>query len=159
VRAVYAFSVLQARTYVVWGRIHSPDAEHNALWIQVDGGAWTLWRIATGEVFWWDAIHDGYQYGQALPFDLAAGSHQLVVANATDTVQLDRLYITADGDMPPGNAAATSCDPPNSIQLDGGCAVSCGAQGGNDCGDVVCQGLPLIASYDCAVCCHVPRDM
>ena len=156
--AVYPFVIPTAGSYLVWGRIHSPDAEHNTLWVQVDGGAWTLWRISTGDVFWWDAVHEDTHYGQGIAFDLSAGSHQLVVASAADTVQLDRLYLTADGDEPPGNAAVTTCDPPNSIPLDGGCSISCGSQGGNACSDDLCQGLPTIDAYDCAICCHVAQD-
>jgi len=51
------------------------------------------------------------------------------------------------------------CDPPNSVLVNGVCVPSCGWAGGNTCvpaGSAQCNGLPLLTSYDCAVCCFVP---
>src|SRR5262245_14928781 len=36
-RARYTFSITTPAQYLVWGRIHSPDAIHNTFWIQLDG--------------------------------------------------------------------------------------------------------------------------
>jgi hypothetical protein len=151
-RALYTVTIAEPGTYVIWGRIHSPDAEHNSLWAEVDAGTWYHWRISTGDVFYWDELHDDTNYGVPLTFDFDAGSHELVLANADDTVQLDRLYFTASGDEPPGNDD-TPCHPPNSIQQNGVCVPSCGSQGGTTCGADGCSGLPAIPSYDCVVCC------
>jgi hypothetical protein len=155
-RATYSFSIEAPATYLMWGRIHSPDVPHNTLWFHVDDGTWYQWRISTGDVFYWDDIHDGTHYAEPLRFDLAAGSHTLEFANSIEQVQLDRIYVTADGDLPPGNDETTPCHPPNSIQLAGACVVSCGSQGGNTCGEAACMGLPTFPVYDCAVCCIVP---
>ena len=154
-RARYAFNVTTPTQYIIWGRIHSPDASHNTFWIQVDGATWYLWRITTGEVWWWDRFHDNLDYDRPLKFDLTAGPHELLVANAIDGNQLDRMYMTAEGDTPPGND--TPCHPPHSVQLDGGCSRSCGSQGGNQCGQMVCMGHTILPAYDCAVCCIVPE--
>lgn len=154
-RALYTVTVTVPDTYLIWGRIHSPDTAHNAMWIQVDGGAWHLWRISTGDVFYWDPVHDDTNYNQPIAFAFDAGAHQVALASAAENVQLDRLYLTADGDVPPGNDDAP-CHPPDSIQLSGACVPSCGSQGGTTCGEDVCKGLPAIPVYDCIVCCAVP---
>ncbi len=153
-RARYAFDIATRAQYVVWGRIHSPDAVHNTFWFQFDGGTWYQWRITTGEVWWWDRFHDNFQYGTPLKYDFEPGPHELVIANSIDGTRLDRMYITADGDTPPGND--TPCRPPHSVQLDGGCSPSCGSQGGNECGNVQCMGHTILQAYDCEVCCIVP---
>ena len=153
-RARYAFNTTTPGRYLVWGRIHSPDALRNTFWIEVDGGTFYLWRITTGDVWYWNAIHDNFDYNTPLTFDLGAGPHEIVVANAAKGDRLDRLYVTADGDTPPGND--TPCNPPHSIELDGGCSPSCGSQGGNNCGQMVCSGRTILPAYDCQVCCIVP---
>jgi hypothetical protein len=153
-RARYTFEATMPGSYLVWGRIHSPDAVHNTFWIQLDGGDWHHWRITTGDVWWWNPFHDEANYFHPLTFELAAGPHEIVVANSIDGNRLDRMYVTADGDTPPGNEGP--CDPPHSVLLDGGCSRSCGSQGGNACGDMVCMGHTILQAYDCAVCCIVP---
>ncbi len=150
-RARYPIAIGTSATYLIWGRIHSPDAVHNRFWIQVDGGTWYVWRISTGDVWHWNPFHDDKNYGTPLTFNLSAGTHELLIANLIDGVQLDRLYVTADGDTPPGDY--TVCDPPHSIQLDGGCSLSCGSQGGNACDLVTCNSLPTLPAYDCDICC------
>src|SRR5262249_49543877 len=136
-RARYSFPIATAGTYVIWGRIHSPDAAHNTFWIQVDAGAWHLWRITTGEEWVWDAIHADADYFHALRFDLGAGSHELLVASSVRGAELDRFYITSGAETPPGNV--TMCHPPHSVKLDGGCSRSCGSQGGNECRTEFCM--------------------
>jgi hypothetical protein len=153
-RARYGFDITTPATYVIWGRIHSPDALHNTFWIQLDGGPSYKWRITTGEVWWWDRFHDDADYGTPLTFDLNAGPHEIVIANCAEGDRLDRMYITSDGDIPPGND--TQCNPPHSILLDGGCVRSCGSQGGNLCGIVQCSGRPQLPAYDCDLCCVGP---
>jgi hypothetical protein len=152
--ARYAFEIASPARYIIWGRIHSPDAIHNTFWIQVDGGVAYQWRISTGEVWWWDRIHKEAEYFNPLMFDFDAGPHELVVSNSADHDGLDRFYITAEGDTPPGNDSP--CNPPHSVLLDGGCSRSCGSQGGNLCGSVECAGLPTIPAYDCDICCVGP---
>jgi len=48
------------------------------------------------------------------------------------------------------------CDPPNTIPVGEDCVPSCGYAGGDTCvaaGSTACDNLPLLASYDCALCC------
>jgi len=155
-RAVYEFSLRTPDTYRIWGRIRSPSTSSNRFWFQVDDGTWIKWRITTGDIWYWDAFHNDMDYGNALKFPLAAGHHRITIANWVDGVDLDRLYYTPDPrDKPPGND--TPCDPPNSIEVNGVCQLSCGSQGGNECRAPLCTGLPLLEAYDCAVCCRVAQ--
>src|SRR5262249_34904966 len=140
--------------YLIWGRIHSPDAIHNTFWIQVDGATWYQWRLSTGEIWYWAPFHDNFDYSRPLKFDLAAGAHELLIANSVEGDRLDRLYCAADGDPPPANHPP--CPPPHSGALDGGCPPSCGSQGGNAGGTVACMGQPITPPYDCVVCCIIP---
>jgi hypothetical protein len=153
-RARYAFDVATPGIYLAWGRIHSPDELHNTFWMQIDGGKWFLWRITTGEVWYWVPLHENFNYDRPLEFDLDVGPHQLVVANAVEGNRLDRFYFTADGDTPPGND--TPCRPPHSVPMNGICIPSCGSQGGNQCSATLCQGQTILMAYDCDVCCKVP---
>jgi hypothetical protein len=153
--AKYTFNVGLSATYLLWGRIHSPGALNNSFWLRIDDGPFYQWRLSTGVIWFWGAVHSGTDYGHPIPFLLAAGTHRLEIRNSEPDVGLDRLYVTADGDVPPGNT--TPCNPPHSIQLvDGGCEPSCGSHGDTTCGSTQCAGqMPLVA-YDCYICCHVP---
>jgi hypothetical protein len=153
--AEYTFAVGLSGTYLFWGRIRGPGAENNTFWLSVDDGPFYQWRLSTGVIWYWGAITSGTDYGHPIPFLLAAGSHRLTFRNSATEVGLDRLYITALGDVPPGND--TKCDPPNSIQLaDGGCEPSCGSHGNTTCGTTACAGQTPLVAYDCDICCHIP---
>ena len=153
-RATYRFTVRSPGSYKIWGRIRSPDAEHNRFWVRVDDGDWMKWRISVGDIWYWDAFHDNTEYGRAREYPLDAGEHVLTLANCADSVELDRLfYSSIEGDVPVGND--TLCNPPHSIELNGVCQLSCGSQGGNQCGTVCAEHQPFYA-YDCGgSCCYI----
>lgn len=151
-RARYLLDIPADGEYVLWGRIHGPNARYNRFWFQVDGGTWYLWRLSTGEVWFWDDLHDDVSYSKPLRFTLTQGTHELMLANATRGVRLDTLYFTAAGDEPPGND--TSCNPPHSIEVGGECLPSCGSLGGTVC-SARCDGRMLLEAYDCSVCCRI----
>jgi hypothetical protein len=159
-QAHYSFELDSDGDYVIWGRIYSPSISSNRFWFQVDGGDWHLWRITVGVIWYWDDFHDNQRYNDTFHFPLTAGPHQLIIANAVNGAKLDRLYITADGDEPPGND--TPCRPPHSIDMGGGiCSPSCGSQAtvgmGTSCDTTVCMDNPdQRDAYDCGVCCLVP---
>lgn len=153
-RALYTLPIAQPGDYVIWGRIHAPGADRNRYWARVDEGQWFLWRISTGEAWYWDDFHDDKSYGVPLTFALDAGEHRLELANAVLGAELDRLYVTALNDHPPGNT--TPCNPPHSVELAGVCERSCGSYGDVSCEPDLCQGLPELRAYDCAVCCQPP---
>ena len=150
--ALYQFEVAESSAYVLWGRLHAPSVSENRFWLRVDTGDWHLWRITTGDAWHWDDVHEDTEYGRALVFPLTGGTHELSVANATPHTELDRFYLTALGDVPPGNTS--SCNPPHSVEFDGVCRLSCGSQFGTRCGADACAGFELIDAYDCEVCCR-----
>lgn len=156
--ARYTFDLPKDGTYVIWGRIYSPDISSNRFWFQLDGGKWYLWRITVGTIWFWNYFHDDRAYNDILHFPLTAGTHTLLISNSVADARLDRLYITANGDMPPGNT--THCVPPHTIDLGGpDCKPSCGAQAppgmGTSC---ACTGQPTFYAYDCVgfTCCITP---
>jgi hypothetical protein len=152
--ATYELKITTAGTYFIWGRIRSPSTSTNRFWVQLDGGTPFKWRITVGDIWFWDRLHDDFNYGTPLTFPLSAGTHTLVISNCVDGVELDRIFYTPNEETPPGNT--TPCDPPNSIDLPGGCQPSCGSQGGDTCGPAACSGLPPLPAYDCDVCCIGP---
>ncbi len=158
--ARYTFTLAEAGDYLIWGRIYSPDIYTNRFHVQVDGGARYLWRISVGNIWYWDDFHDNLQYNEPLRFQLTAGTHELVLGNVAAGARLDRLYITASGDTPPGNN--TKCRPPHSIDLDGVCHDSCGARATAEQGTTcVCASRPeaeRFEAYDCGggSCCFTP---
>jgi hypothetical protein len=155
-RALYRFDVASDGDFVIWGRIYSPNALQNRFWFQIDGGEWYRWRISTGQIWYWDDFHDNLSYFDELHFQLAAGPHELQIANCASGAKLDRLYITSEGDQPPGND--TLCHPPHSIEVEGECELSCGSQApaGMSTTCVGCDGRPMLEAYDCTVCCVAP---
>ena len=150
-RAFYQVTLSESGVYVFWGRLHSPDVSHNAVWFRIDEASWYVWRLSTGEDWYWGTFHDDLAYGTSLRFELGAGTHTLQIANYDDRVGLDRFYVTTGNETPPGND--TPCNPPHSIRLGGECIPSCGSRGGNACGVQNCAGLTPIVAYDCDVCC------
>ncbi len=152
-RAGYDLTIAKADTYVIWGRFYAPDRVRNCVWARVDGGAWTRWRGTTGETWFWYYLHKEGEWATPLSFQLSAGHHDLSIANCSDDTKLDRLYVTAGGDRPPGDQ--TTCNPPHSVEIGGQCVSSCGQLGGTSCDAVACTGQTLLAAYDCAVCCTV----
>ncbi len=152
-RATYDFTLESGAEYVIWGRIHSPSASNNRYWVQVDDGIWSLWRISTGEAWFWDDVHDDANYGRPLVFALDAGQHRLTFANAVTGAELDRLYVTSLADHPPGNT--TPCNPPHSIEVGGGCVRSCGSYGNVSCDPNACADRKVLDVYDCAICCSL----
>ena len=126
--AHYSFTLDQAGDYLIWGRINTPDISSDRLWFQVDGGAWTLWRLTVGAIWYWHPFHNNRFYDNPMHFMLGAGQHELLIANNVPNARLDKLYITSiANDVPPGNT--TPCRPPHTVDFGGGdCHPSCGLQ-------------------------------
>lgn len=151
-RVSYDFTLSTAGDYVFWGRVHSPDATHNRFWFRIDQQTWFLWRISTGDVWYWDDFHNNTDYNNALIFPLEAGPHRLEIANSRTLARLDQIFVTSAGDVPPGND--TECSPPHSIEMAGACIPSCGSHAVNvSCDATICATREPLQAYDCAVCC------
>jgi hypothetical protein len=153
--AQYAFSLSCPGTYLLWGRMHGPDPEHNTFWLSVDGEPFYQWRLSTGVVWFWRPVTRGVEYLDPIQYVLDAGSHQLVVRNSASGDGVAGFFIALPGEVPPGND--TPCKPPDSVQMeDGGCVPSCGSHGANTvCGAGACAGQAPLVAYDCVICCFV----
>ncbi len=150
-RAAYAFEILEAGEYLIWGRIHSPSTSENRFWFRVDDGPWILWRISTGEEWYWDDLHDNFDYGSPVIFPLSAGTHRLELANAVTGATVDRFQVALLGDTPPSSSA--QCEPPHSVLLSGTCVRSCGSYVNVSCIMEECAEREEVVVYDCAICC------
>jgi hypothetical protein len=157
--AHYSFTLDQAGDYLIWGRISTRDITSNRMWFQVDGGAWTLWRLTVGAIWYWHPFHNDQQYDNPMHFMLGAGQHELLIANNVPNARLDKLYITSIvNDVPPGNT--TPCHPPHSIDFGGGdCHPSCGVQAKPNMPTTCnCATAPMkFPAYDCTAgqCCFM----
>jgi hypothetical protein len=158
-QARYAFNLDKDGDYIIWGRIYTPDVTSNRIWFQVDGGTWYKWRMTVGTIWYWHFLDNDRLFDAPLHFMLGAGAHQLLIANDTPGARLDKFYVTADGDQPPGNT--TKCHPPHTIDVGGPtCEPSCGVQAKPNmptnctCG----AGVPTFYAYDCTTkrCCFDP---
>jgi hypothetical protein len=150
-RALYQFAVEQAGNYLIWGRILSPGALENRFWFRVNGGAWTLWRISTGEEWFWDDFHNDTNFGEPILFHFDSGPQELELANSVTGSKLDAIAILPSGTSPPMQRVV--CNPPHSVLLEGKCVPSCGSYLNVSCIPSACENRETVVAYDCAVCC------
>lgn len=156
--ATYDLEIGVPGDYLIWARFHTPDWQHNRIWIAVDGGPPIKWRSTTGDIWYWYFVHPDPDYHPAVIFrGLSQGHHEIVLSNCTERVEIDRLYISSRGetDVPPGDASSCPLQPPDDIPIGDQCIPSCGALVGNSCDPNLCMGKELKPAYDCAVCCYV----
>ena len=147
-RASYELNVEVDGTYWIWGRVHDQNIYENRFYFQVDDGDWIKWRITTGDVWFWDVLHDDTNYGTPVSCSLTTGAHRLTIANDTDDAGLDRLYFAPERVKP--EDTETLCNPPHTVELGGVCNPSCGVLAGR-CGETPCSGA--MPTYDCPACC------
>ncbi len=141
-RATYVVDVA-AGNYVLWGRVIAPNADDDSFWISVDGGSFIRWNnIRQTSVWGWDEVHNTDTGGAVVNFALSEGTHTIVVANREDGVRLDKLYLTANGDVPTGVGADVppTCD--DQVQNGDETGVDCG---GSQCGPCLPASVRLAA--------------
>jgi len=101
-RIIYNFSVKQAGTFKVWGRVIAAMHDEDAFWVQMDDDKWIKWKgIAIGCDWHWDAVHDHDNNDQVMQYELAAGRHTLAFTYAMDQTRLDKILITNELDFTP----------------------------------------------------------
>ncbi|MCP9236425.1 malectin domain-containing carbohydrate-binding protein [Lewinella sp. JB7] len=112
-RMNFTFEVAEAATYFLYLRVNAPDAAHNSLWVQVDGGPWIkFWKELDGKQllttgFEWRKVND-----DAVPvsFDFTPGSHTVTVANREPGTTLDKVFLSTADVLPVGiGTPATNC--------------------------------------------------
>ena len=147
-RATYTFTV-SAGTYKVWGRVITPTADDDSLWVSMDGGSFVKWNSIPLNSSWaWDDVHNSDNGGAVMTYSLAQGSHTLVIANREDGIKLDKIYITAKGDTPSGMGGGT-CTPTTCAALGAACGSPGNACGGTLACGTCATGQTCNASYQC----------
>lgn len=100
--AVVPFTVSEAGTYTVWGRVIAPTVDTDSFWVRVDSGPWTKWNdIAPGGSWHWANVTDDDASDARVLFDLDAGVHTVPFAYREEGTRLDRVLITNDLSLVP----------------------------------------------------------
>jgi PKD repeat protein len=100
--AIYKFTVENAGTYKVWGRVRIDMADEDAFWVKMDDDNWVKWKgIEVGCKWHWDEVHDNQKNNQVMTYNLDAGAHTLDFTYCMDQTRLDKLLITNDLDYVP----------------------------------------------------------
>jgi hypothetical protein len=89
-KATYRFSVPQAGSYAIWGRVISNSANDDSFWVALDDASAPIrWNTRHGgqETWVWDTL--------PLPLDLEAGPHTLTISRRENGTKLDALLITS----------------------------------------------------------------
>ncbi len=109
--AKLVFTIEEAGTYVLWGRVRAPSPDDDSFWIKMDDDAWFLWNSITGSAAWgWDDVHNSNAGGEATVFNLDTGEHTLTVNLREDGADLDKFYLNNVGAMPGGlGETASNC--------------------------------------------------
>jgi len=101
-RAVYTFSVKNAGTYKIWGRVRIDMSDEDAFWVRMDDDDWVKWKgIEVGCKWHWDEVHDHLKNDQVMEYNLTAGPHTLMITYCMDQTRLDKILITNDLDYIP----------------------------------------------------------
>ncbi|WKN44951.1 chondroitinase-B domain-containing protein [Tunicatimonas pelagia] len=116
-RISYSVEVEEAGRYALWGRVLTPSNSDDSFWVRVNGGDWQIWF--TGVFTEWSWVRNAN-------YDLTAGSNTIDIAYREDGSQLDKLYLTKDGDTPRGKGEVADCEiaPPSGsivIRAKGSC--------------------------------------
>lgn len=109
--AVYTFDTPRAGRHVVWARVRIRSNDHDSIWLRVDSTRWIRWNgIEQSDRWHWVQVQDADQAGRPVAFDLSAGSHQLMLSQREDGVDIDRLLVTSDWNYQPRGPGASAPD-------------------------------------------------
>ena len=100
--SIYTFQVPREGTYMIWGRVFSPNSGSNSLWVRMDEGRWIRWNEIGETGQWrWDEVHDSDQNEELVGFELGKGEHTLQIARRETGVRLDKMIITSNWNYRP----------------------------------------------------------
>lgn len=104
-KVTFDFTVEEAGTYRVWGRVIAPIDANDSFWVRMDGGTWYQWNNLSPRTAWdWDDVHDSMMADALVTWDLPAGAHTLDIAYREPMAQLDKIVITNDAALVPTGA-------------------------------------------------------
>ncbi|MEP7352902.1 MAG: Ig-like domain-containing protein [Acidobacteriota bacterium] len=102
--AAYVLTVPASGAYVLWGRVQLPAGVPPRFYVSVDGAAEDVLTSNTVTAWSWRQV--ATQAGSPKFYDLAAGSHTIVVRSGTGNSYLDRLFLSNDPSFDPSGLAA-----------------------------------------------------
>lgn len=95
--ARYEFELDRSGRYRLWGRVNTPTAADNSIYVSIDGGAYLSWRMmVTGADWDWDMASDQDAGGNIHEFNLNAGRHTLELRQREDGTGIDQLALSDD---------------------------------------------------------------
>jgi hypothetical protein len=102
--ATYTFQVTSPGNYVVWGRVQASNGESDSFFVSMDGNADSLWDVVRSTSWTWDKVNNR-NGADPVVYNLAAGTHTLIIKQREMETKLDGIVISKDIDTVP----STSC--------------------------------------------------
>ncbi len=100
-RVRFTVNVATAGDYKVFARVKAPNGGDNSFWVRANNGTWVKWNdIQQSHSFIWDQVHDNDNNNALVTFHLNAGSNTIDFAYREDGTELDKVFITLNGDAP-----------------------------------------------------------
>jgi hypothetical protein len=93
--AEYVFDVPVAGQYVLWGRVLSNNGSNDSLFVSMDEASYMLWTTQITTTWTWDRANN-WAVADPVYFNLAQGTHTLLIEQREDGTKLDRLLLTND---------------------------------------------------------------
>lgn len=109
-----SFNITEAGTYVVWGRVKSPDSNSDSLFVSMDSSSEDVWDTAEGtwsSNWQWSKVNGRGTTGVSKSinprlFTLSSGQHKITFRGRDKNTQLDRILITNDLSFVPSDQSA-----------------------------------------------------
>ncbi len=104
----FTFSDAQEGPFRLYARVNAHSNATDSYYVRINGGAWYAWKsgITFGRGFQWNAMPP--------LIDLQAGTNTIDFAYREAGTRLDKLFLTAEGEVPSGmGGEATNCGLPN----------------------------------------------
>lgn len=98
----YTVTLHQAGTYILWGRQISPDANQNSFLVNIDQSGDKVWDTKISTSWVWDVVSNRGITGST-KFTLCAGTHTIEIKQLENGTRLDKIMLTRDLNLLPGN--------------------------------------------------------
>ncbi len=101
-QVTYTFEVISAGVYKVFGRAVAADGVSDSFFVKMDNENEDIWDISNSNSWTWSKIN-GRSHGGEMSYNLAVGTHTLVIRAREGGAKLDKLIITNDSQYIPNN--------------------------------------------------------
>lgn len=104
-----------AGSYGAYARVRTPTLNDDSFWVRANGGRWIKWNnIPRSTSFNWHRVYDSDDRGTQISFDLVDGTNTVDIAHREDGAGLDKIFVTALGNVPTGmGETASNCNGPD----------------------------------------------